>query len=84
MSNSYSLLSANEDSTAYFVEVAGKVVGQIALIEGGWRYRLDDKSEWSSFEVGSEGEASEFVLVDRGLLKVNANGVVVSNIQVKH
>jgi len=83
MTNSYSMSPENEDSTSYLIEIDDKVIGQVALIEGAWRYRLDKLSTWSAMEFGSEFEASEFVLVDRDLLQVNDKGMLISHIETR-
>lgn len=83
MTNDFNLISGNEEATAFSVEVSGAVVGQVALINDSWHYRLGESDGWSSFGVGSEFEAAEFVLVDSGKLTINANGVVVSHIKVQ-
>jgi len=83
MPNMFSLISTNEEATAYSVEVTEAVVGQVLLINDAWHYRVGVSGECSSFGVGSEFEAAEFVLVESGKLKINANGVVVSHIKVE-
>jgi hypothetical protein len=83
MTNDFNLISSNEESTAFSVEVKGTVVGQVSLINDAWHYRLGKSGDWSSFGVGSEFEAAEFVLVESGKLTINANGVVVSHIKVQ-
>ena len=83
MTNSYSMSPENEESTSYLIEMSGRVIGQVALVEGVWRYRLDSQSDWAPGEFGSEYEASEFVLIDSDSLQVNENGVVVSHIKIQ-
>jgi len=83
MTNTFNLISNNEDATAFSVEVTDAVVGQVSLINDAWHYRLGESGDWSSFGVGSEFEAAEFVLVESGKLTINANGVVVSHIKVQ-
>ena len=83
MTNSYSMSPENEGSTSYLIEIGGETIGQVALVDGSWRYRLDKQSDWSAMEFGSEFEASEFVLVDRDLLQVNEKGMVISHIKTQ-
>lgn len=83
MTNRFSLIASNEEGTAFNVSVADSVVGQVALVDGGWHFRMEPGAEWSSFAVGSQSEAAEFVLVERGLLQVNSKGVAVSHIDIR-
>lgn len=83
MSNKYSLISDDKIPDLYRVEIGGKTLGQVAFVDDGWRYRIDSEAVWSSISFGSEFEAAEFVFVDRGILEINSNGLVVSKIKIQ-
>ena len=83
MPNEFSLLADDERKDFYFIEADEKIIGEVSVVDGGWRYRIDNTQAWSSSVFGSEYEASEFVFVDRDMLQVNSNGVVVSHIKTK-
>ena len=81
MVNDYALVPTSGDASVLDVIVSEKTVGQVGVTNGAWRFRLDSTAPWSTDTFGSEFEASEFVLVERGLLRVGPGGVVVSSVK---
>jgi len=83
MANDYSLVSVEGHELLLDVVVGERSIGQVGVVNGAWHYRLEPVLPWSVDTFGSEFEASELVLVERGLLKVGPGGVAVSNITVR-
>jgi hypothetical protein len=83
MANAYELVAASSDETVFDVVLEATRIGQVGLVDGSWHLRLEPMSPWSKDAYGSEFEASEIVLVERGLLKLGPGGVAMSSVTVR-